>query len=409
MYLWLMFFLYQVLIQLAGWIIPLAAPFNRRLQAWWHGRSRPITNKLPGPPVWFHCASLGEFEQARPLIEVIKARTAKPILLTFFSPSGYIVRKDYTYADQVEYLPLDTSRNASTWLTIFNPSLLILVKYDFWYNHLRACQRRGIPIMLISGTFRPDHYFFRWYGLPFRRIIGGFEHCFVQDEQSAALLQGAGVSRVTRVGDTRVDRVLHLPQEDRRLILIEEFSGAHPVWIWGSTWPDDEALFFQLAPELLLAGWKVILAPHDISEQHLRTIEELSSVPLTRLSRFSHGQNASALLVDNIGLLAYLYRYARLVYIGGGFGRNIHNVLEPMAFAAPVIFGPKYHQFREAVYLVETGAGKSVSDGLSLKQAWQFYQSEAHYREAQLNIRRYLDENGGATTRIYTYLAPRLT
>lgn len=404
-----MFFLYQVLMQLVSWCLPLAAPFNRRLKAWLQGRTQPVSNKLHGSPVWFHCASLGEFEQARPLIEVIKQRTAKPVLLTFFSPSGYNIRKDYTYADQVEYLPLDTVQNARAWVTLFNPALLVLVKYDFWYNYLQACRQHGIPIVLISGTFRAEHYFFRWYGHSFLQFLRDFDHCFVQDHRSEVLLREAGVSQVTQVGDTRVDRVLHLPNEDRRLILIEEFGGTYPIWIWGSTWPEDESLFYQVAPELLSAGWKIILAPHDISEKHLRAIEQLSPVTLTRLSQFKHGQMGSAFLVDNIGLLAYLYRYARLVYIGGGFGRNIHNVLEPMAFAVPVIFGPKYHQFREAVYLVETGAGKSVSDPAGLRHAWQVYQDEITYRQAQTDIRHYLTENEGATTRIYTYLASRLT
>lgn len=403
-----MFLFYQVLVHLARWVLPLAAPFHPRLRAWLEGRKQPVQKKISGAPVWFHCASLGEFEQARPLIELIKQSTDKPVLLTFFSPSGYRVRKNYAFADQVEYLPLDTPAQAHHFVNTFSPCLLILVKYDFWYNHLRACYRRQIPVILISGLFRPGQYFFRWYGRPFLHLLRELDHFFVQDQQSAQWLRMHGFTQVTQAGDTRIDRVMRLPQENKSFIQIEEFAGAHPLWIWGSTWPEDEALLFPLVKDLLSAGWKVIIAPHDIGEDHLVRMEKLCPVTLTRISSFHHGTPAEILLVDNIGLLAYLYRYARLVYIGGGFGRGIHNVLEPMAFAVPVIFGPQYQEFKEAMFLVDHAAGRSVRQLAELQEAWHYFQDDLNYQQAQEMIRNYLQEHAGATSRIYTYLAPRL-
>lgn len=404
-----MLFFYQVLLLIVRWLLPVAALWHPRLKAWYQGRQIPLKNRLSTAPLWFHCSSLGEFEQARPLIEMIKQRTNRPVLLTFFSPSGYTVRKDYAFADQVEYLPLDTPLNARHFINLFQPRLLVLVKYDFWYNHMLACYQKRIPVILISGLFRPKQYFFRWYGRPFLQLLKGLDHCFIQDRQSKQLLEEHGFTQVTLAGDTRVDRVLRIPDENKSFVQIEEFAGGHPVWIWGSTWPEDENLLYALIPELVAAGWKIIIAPHDIQEAHLEDIEKRCPSDLIRMSLFSHGQSAPVLMVDNIGLLAYLYRYARLVYIGGGFGRNIHNVLEPMAYTVPVIFGPKYRQFREAEYLVKNKAGLTVTDHQELRRAYQFYQIPAVYQEAQNHIRSYLAENAGATTRIYDYLAPRLS
>ncbi|MCB0603118.1 MAG: 3-deoxy-D-manno-octulosonic acid transferase [Saprospiraceae bacterium] len=398
--------LYTLIIRMAGWFILPAALFSSKIKAWREGRKQfptPVGNLKN--PVWIHCASLGEFEQARPVIEAIRSQLQWPVLLSFFSPSGYLVRKDYPGAEQVIYLPLDTPENARKFLASFQPRLAIMVKYDLWFNYLKTCEARDIPLILISAQFPATYWLFKPWARWFRDILFRFDAIFVQDSASLQVLEDQGYHKVYLAGDTRIDRVLHLPAESRKLPALEEFTGAHPILVAGSTWPKDETILGSILPELIREGWKIILVPHDVGEQHLTSIMALlPRVNTNRLSRFEHGKPADVLVVDQIGLLSYLYRYATLVYIGGGFGAGIHNTLEPMAYGKPVLFGPKYRRFPEAVFLAESGAGTSITGPEDLLTVIHRFSSESVRLDAGAKIEQYLQNHRGATPTIIDYI-----
>lgn len=398
--------LYTLIVRLAGWLIWPGALFSSKLKAWRDGRKQ-FPTPVPGlnQPVWIHCASLGEFEQARPLLEAIRNELHWPVLLSFFSPSGYLVRKDYPGAEQVIYLPLDTPENARQFFDLFQPRMAIMVKYDLWFNHLRACQTRNIPLLLISAHFSPDYWIFKRWATWFRTILFRFDAIFVQERASQKVLKDKGYFNAFLAGDTRVDRVLHLPEESRQLPVLEEFAGAHPILVAGSTWPKDEILLARIVPGLIREGWKIVLVPHDVGAQHISSILQLlkANNP-TLISQFQHGHSTDILVVDQIGMLAYLYRYASVVYIGGGFGAGIHNTLEPMAYGKPVLFGPRYRRFPEAVFLVESGAGAAVQDMESLLGSIQSLSIARTRQEVAGKIEGYLKKHQGATATIIEYI-----
>lgn len=357
--------------------------------------------------VWVHCASLGEFEQGRTLIERIKERLpSQVILLTFFSPSGYEVRKNYGAADGIFYLPLDSKRNAKRFIQLAQPKVAIFVKYEFWYHYLSQLQDAKIPTYLISAVFRPDHIFFKPYGGFFRKLLHYFEHIFVQDQSSQKLLEKIGLSAISVAGDTRVDRVAQIPKEGKHFPLIQSFVGAAPCLVAGSTWLADEQLLQKAIAEALDVDWKIIIAPHDISETHLKGIEQLFPAQLVRYSQLTD-QNASSyryLLIDNIGMLQSLYRYGKIAYIGGGFGSGIHNTLEPITFGLPVIFGPKYQKFEEAKQLIQSGGGFTVADGDELVSSLQLLLEETTYANASQRAKEYITNNQGGTDKILAHL-----
>ena len=356
--------------------------------------------------IWVHCASLGEFEQGRPLIEAIKKELPDyKILLTFFSPSGYEVRKNYAFADRIFYLPFDSPRNARAFLEKVNPALAIFVKYEFWHYYLSGLKNRNIPAYLVSAVFRERQAFFEWYGGFFRKMLGAFTHIFVQDRQSAKLLESAGFKNVTVAGDTRVDRVAAEAKTPKNLQEVARFCAGKKVFVCGSTWPPDEAILLPFINEKLGADWKVIIAPHDIESAHLSDIAAKIKKPLVRFSELEKMQNeAAVLLVDNVGNLSSLYQFGSLAYIGGGFGAGIHNTLEPIAFGLPVIFGPKYQKFEEAKYLAGSGGGFAVKNRAELEQVFFKLAEKENLKIAAAKAAYYIEQNGGATQLILQFL-----
>lgn len=318
--------------------------------------------------IWFHAASLGEFEQGRPLMEKIKAEHPEyKILLTFFSPSGYEVRKNYNGADVICYLPFDTPYRVRKFLNLARPSIAVFIKYEFWGNYLKELKKRGTPVYIISAIFRPDQLFFQWYGKSYRKMLYAFTHLFVQDERSRKLLEDFGIGNVSVTGDTRFDRVLDIYRQAREIEIVEKFvsgaKGKRPVvLVAGSSWPQDEEIlipYFHAHPEM-----KLIIAPHEIHREHLVSIESMLKRPSVRLSE-AHEEELSTmdcLIIDSFGLLSSIYRYGQIAYIGGGFGAGIHNTLEAAVYGIPVLFGPKYHKFKEAKDLIAVGGGFSVAD-----------------------------------------------
>jgi 3-deoxy-D-manno-octulosonic-acid transferase len=409
-----MLILYNLFVRSYTLAIRLAAPFNTKARQWIEGRKnwekkleealRPLRSRSL---VWIHCASLGEFEQGRPVIEGLRERRPEAaILLTFFSPSGYEIRKNYELADHVAYLPADTPGNARRFVQLVNPALVIFVKYEFWYHHLRGVQQRQTPLLLISAIFHPGQLFFYPGGAPFRRLLQGFDHIFAQNEPSAAMLRQLKITNFTIAGDTRIDRVCQIAEQGRSFPGVDTFSCDHYCLIAGSTWPADEDRLRVLLNEHLPPGWKCILAPHEVDEPHLQRIEtqlQLSSVRYSQLQGVDHSKYR-VLLIDNIGMLSSLYRYGRLAYIGGGFGTGIHNMLEPLAFGLPVLFGPNYKKFEEARQLVARGGAFPVKTASDILRIFRELQEPSRYRQASREAQQYLENNRGATQQILDYL-----
>ena len=350
--------------------------------------------------VWFHAASLGEFEQGRPLIEALKAQHPDlKVCLSFFSPSGYEIRKNDPLADEVCYLPIDTPRNARQWVQRHPFVAAFFIKYEFWFNHIQALHDEGIPLYYISLLLRPQQYFFRWYGGWFRRQLRLVTHFFVQDEATLALLQGIGLDNATVCGDTRFDRVAAIARQAKPFPEVEAFVQGRHCIVAGSTWPPDEQRILPWI-DRMPDDYCLILAPHDIAERH---VEQLSaSLPGSqRYTRLDPRQPAKVLLLDTIGILSQLYQYARFVYVGGGFGTNIHNIQEPVTFGCPVVFGPRYKHFKEAVDLVALGGAFPVASQQELEQVFdRLIHDETGYRRASATCRDYLGTQLGATQKI---------
>ena len=365
---------------------------NAKAKLWVEGRKRwPEAESDDTSWVWFHAASLGEFEQGRPLIEALKKQYPElKISLTFFSPSGYEIRKNYPLADEVSYLPVDTMKNARRWVKRHHFVAAFFIKYEFWFNYMAALHEAGIPLYYISLILKPNQYFFRWYGGWFRKQLHHVSHFFVQDDTTLKLLQGVGFDNVTRCGDTRFDRVADIAQQARRFPEIEAFIGDRNCIIAGSSWPPDEKLLIPYL-ERLPENYCMIIAPHDISEKHVQQIREnLKGVNPNKVY-----------VIDTIGMLSQLYQYARFVYIGGGFGVNIHNIQEPVTFGCPVVFGPKYKGFKEAVDLVQLGGAFSINNQDELNQTFdRLINDEALYQQASITCKKYLESQLGATKAI---------
>ena len=358
--------------------------------------------------IWFHASSLGEFEQGRPMIEQIrKVHPEYKILLTFFSPSGYEVRKNYAGADVVCYLPFDTPGRVEQFLDLANPAMAIFIKYEFWGNYLHTLQQRGIPVYIISAIFRREQLFFQWFGKPYRKMLDCFNHLFVQDERSKALLEEYGIRNVTVAGDTRFDRVIDVYHQAKQIPLVERFikgtDGQQPplVFVAGSSWPEDEAIFipyFERHPEM-----KLIIAPHEIHEGHLKSIEARLHRPTIRLSQATEQNvaNQDCLIVDSFGLLSSLYRYGQIAYIGGGFGAGIHNTLEAAVYGMPVLFGPRFQKFKEAKDLIAVGGAFTFDNAPAFTSRMDTLLStpEALQQSSQA-AGHFVQSHGGATTTI---------
>ncbi|MBO4810238.1 MAG: 3-deoxy-D-manno-octulosonic acid transferase [Prevotella sp.] len=343
--------------------------FNEKVRKMWRGERdafQVLREKVEPEAryVWFHAASLGEFEQGRPLMEQLRRQHPElKILLTFFSPSGYEVRKNYEGADIICYLPLDTIRNARRFLRLIRPEMAFFIKYEFWYNYLHILKHRGVPTFSVSSIFREGQVFFRWYGRQYGHVLKCFTHFFVQNEKSRELLHGIGIDCVSVVGDTRFDRVMQIKEVAKQLPVVDQFvaKDGPKVFVAGSSWPPDEEIFiryFHKHPE-----WKLIIAPHVIDEDHLQQIEQqLAGWNVVRYSKSSHSTDSphSALIIDCFGLLSSIYHYATVCYVGGGFGVGIHNTLEAAVWGHPVIFGPENQKFQEAQGLKACGGGLEI-------------------------------------------------
>jgi 3-deoxy-D-manno-octulosonic-acid transferase len=400
--------IYNIAIAFYVTIIRIAAFFNPKARQWVDGRKnifRNIEEALSGntlPLIWVHCASLGEFEQGRPVIEAIKVQHPdKGIFLTFFSPSGFEIRKDYKGADYIFYLPSDLPFNARRFLNLVKPRLVVIVKYEFWFNYLRLLRKRQIPTLIISAIFRPSQHFFSWYGGWFRRNLRGITHFFVQNEESAHLLHSIGITQVTISGDTRFDRVTTIAENCKPFPLIELFRGNHKLFLAGSTWPVDEELIKALSQSN--QGFKIIIAPHEVHEEHILNIVQLFDGHALRYSKATpeNVSEAEILIIDNIGILSNLYQYAYLAYIGGAFGKGLHNILEAATFGKPVIFGPNYSKFKEAVDLVERQGVFCIHDGAELINVSTKLSTEATvYMHASKQCLKYVAAMRGATSLI---------
>ncbi len=394
--------------------IRLAASFVPKARAWVDGR-KDLWQRLEAKSaqlqgcLWMHCASVGEFEQGRPVLEaIVREHPGLPVLITFFSPSGYEARKNFPLATHVEYLPPDSAANAERLLNLVRPKAAIFIKYEFWYRHLHALKEANIPTYLVSAIFRPSQPFFTWYGAAHRAMLRCFDQLFVQDEASRELLAGIEVRNVNVSGDTRFDRVSQIVAKDEDLPVAAAFRGTNgaPVIVAGSTWPDDERALVQA---LSTTSARCMVVPHEITQAHLETIEK--QFPRT-VAKWSDDQLTTAtrtLLVDRMGYLSRLYKYADIAYVGGGFGSGIHNTLEAAAWGKPVIFGPNHARFAEAQGLIDAGAGFSVSTADELRKVLQHLLSDnGALKRASEAARNYVAERTGATQRVSAAIIERL-
>ncbi|MCX2453079.1 3-deoxy-D-manno-octulosonic acid transferase [Pedobacter sp. PLR] len=402
-----MLWLYNIGISFYGLVVGVFSLFNVKAKLFIKGRSglfKQIENTLDQSKtnIWFHFASLGEFEQGRPVLEKIKKQYPdKNIVITFFSPSGYEIRKNYTLAAGVFYLPLDTAANARKFIAAIKPEIAIFTKYEFWYHYFKVLNQQNIPLYIISGIFRPDQIFFKWYGSFQRKILSFVTHFFVQNQQSVNLLKTIQLENVSLSGDTRFDRVAENAQLPKTIKEVADFCGTNPVFIAGSSWPADERLIAGLIHQH--PDWKFIIAPHETDAAHIEEIKKLIPAAITHSSLLKDSNtNAQTLIIDNIGMLSSLYQYGSIAYIGGGFGVGIHNTLEAAAFGIPVIFGPKYDKFQEAKDLIEIGAAISIETESDLSTAFlQFKKNAAAGKIAQ----KYVQDKTGSTRQILDYIA----
>lgn len=356
--------------------------------------------------IWFHAASLGEFEQGRPLIERIRQEYPQyKILQTFFSPSGYEVRKNYEGADIVCYLPMDTPGNAKKFINLVNPCMVFFVKYEFWKNYLNTLYNKGVPVYSVSSIFRPNQIFFRWYGKGYQQVLKTFEHLFVQNEESKKLLATIGVMNTTVVGDTRFDRVLDICAAAKQLPLVQKFKGDALTFVAGSSWGPDEDIFikyFNAHPEM-----KLIIAPHVVNDSHMKEIVSKLQRPCIRYTQATEEnvQQADCLIIDCYGLLSSIYRYGEISYIGGGFGVGIHNVLEAAVYGIPVIFGPNNKKFREAQHLLANKGGFEVNGYEDFEVLMdKFLTDEAYLQASGQAAGDYVKNNSGAMEKIMDYV-----
>ncbi len=402
--------LYNFLIQCYSHVVFIAGFFNEKALLWHKGRRNifellETQSKKSNHWVWFHAASLGEFEQGRPVIEALKKQNPEiAILLTFYSPSGYEIRKNYELADCVAYLPSDTIQNAKKLTALFQFKAVFFIKYEFWFNYMNQIHIKQIPLYFISARFRENQYFFSWYGYWFRKQLKNVSHFFVQDSGSELLLKSIGIQAITITGDTRFDRVASLAKTAKKFENIERFIGTNTVFIAGSTWPEDEKLLVE-AIKTLPKNYKIFIAPHDVSNSHIENIQKLIGKDHQLYSTFNPENNSNILIINSIGILSQLYQYANFVYIGGGFGSNIHNIQEPVTFGCPVVFGPNYRNFTEAIDLIRLGGAFAVSDQISLNEILQQLANDKLFRSKTSAIcKKYVGQQIGATDKILTKL-----
>ncbi|PWT98170.1 MAG: 3-deoxy-D-manno-octulosonic acid transferase [Bacteroidetes bacterium] len=396
----------------------LASTWNQKARMWIKGRENifdSIKNEIgskpkSGPTIWMHCASLGEFEQGRPLLEKIRQNhPSARLIVSFFSPSGYEVRKNYQGADHIFYLPLDGPSNAKNFIDLINPNLVLWIKYEFWYHYLKQLNQRNIPVLLVSGIFRPGQAFFKSYGGFMRNMLGYFSHFFVQNGESDSLLKTLGLGeKVTISGDTRFDRVIAIAERFTPVPAVEKFCEGHKVIVAGSTWTEDEeewTHYVRTHPEI-----RFIIAPHEIEEDNIKSLKKefknyiLYSELIAEETNADNGRNV--LIIDNIGLLAKLYRYADITYVGGGFGDDgIHNILEAAVYGKLVIFGPVFDKYFEAEEMLDEGGAITIDSALQLEaELNRLWENESEIKSSGEAARNYVYSKAGATNFILDYI-----
>lgn len=403
--------LYRFAIEAYALLLQMAAPFNEKAAKWVIGRKNTSAlftslSNYKGA-LWMHCASVGEFEQGKPVFEALRKRYPdKKAVVSFFSPSGYEARKDWPGADLVFYLPIDRKANARKLIQHLQPSAVIWVKYEFWFNMLAALNTAQVPLFLVSGIFRPSQHFFRIWGGWFREQLKSFTHCFVQDEQSRYMLSLVGVD-ASVVGDTRFDRVRELAGEPFADSIVEAFAKQSPVLVCGSTWPADEDCIHNATYD---SAWRLMIVPHELTDAHLDKAE-LRFPDAVRYSRTNPEDAAKApvLIIDRMGMLSKLYRFGQAAFIGGGFGAGIHNTAEAAVYGIPVVFGPRYQKFNEAKHLIASGGGFSVNSANELRELLSGWTNEPALRAASgREAKNTIEQGSGATAAITNAIAQHL-
>lgn len=407
-----MYLFYSFILSLVSMFLKVLALFQPKMKLFIDGRKHTLSTlktELPNKPIiWFHAASLGEYEQGLPLMEAIKkGHPEYGILLTFFSPSGYEVRKNNTIADVTVYLPLDLPHFVQRFLNLTQPKAAFFIKYEYWPNYLKNLQERNIPTYLVSGIFRSNQIFFNPFGGFYRKCLTGFNHFFVQNESSEQLIRGLGYKNVTRSGDTRFDRVTAIMESNASLDFIEKFKDNQPLMVIGSSWPKDESVFLHLI-NTTTEKLKFIIAPHNIKSeqiQFLRKSIQRSTVLYSEKDKHAL-QDFEVMIIDTVGLLTKIYRYADWAYVGGGFGNpGVHNVLEPAVFGIPVIIGPNYSHFAEAIDLVDLGGCISIQNPEELEKiTYEINTDDSFRKQKGLINREYIAHKSGATKIIVNYL-----
>ncbi len=405
-------FLYDLGILIYGLLLRVFALFNAKAKLLVDGRDGLLQHieqsvEKGQQYIWFHFASLGEFEQGRSVMEQIKSRhPQEKIIVTFFSPSGYEIRKNSPLADHVFYLPADTASNARRFIDIINPKLAIFTKYEYWYHYFKELDKRKIRLLMISAIFRENQVFFKQYGGFFRSILKKVSYFFTQNIESVNMLKWIGITKAGLAGDTRFDRVVELPKEHKLIPEAQTFAGTEDILVAGSTWPADEALLKVLLENN--KDLKAIIAPHEIHKDHIDAMLKLfpHALLFSKFNTYTDQQIAASrqLIIDNIGMLSSLYHYGRMAYIGGGFGAGIHNTLEAATYGMPVIFGPKYEKFQEAIDLMEIGAGFSISNEQELQDVYNALCISEKLVQASIAAKNYVQQRSGATQIIMKYL-----
>ena len=407
-------FLYSIAIRLYSGLVAIASLFgNEKARLWWNGRKNQWENLKSNKDdewIWIHVSSLGEFEQGLPIIERLKSDFPKyKLLLTFFSPSGYEPRKNFQLADKVAYMPSDTRRNAERLIKNFNIKAVFFVKYDFWFNYMKVLKKNDIPLYYISALLHPDHYFFKFYSSWFRKQLFNVSHFFVQNDETAKLLKSIGIENSTVTGDTRFDRVFEIAKQSKSFPEIEEFIAGRQCIIAGSSWPADEKFIIPFSKKMP-DNYCLIIAPHDISESHIKQItSQLDNYVLYSQQPTANSQHPTVLVINTIGILKQIYKYARFAYVGGGFMSSIHNTQEALVFGCPVVIGPKYHKFVEAVDLVKDGGMFSVNNQQEFDEVFeQLMNDDEFYNKASGICQDYIQLSIGATNKIMKVLESKL-
>ncbi|MVM35078.1 3-deoxy-D-manno-octulosonic acid transferase [Spirosoma sp. HMF4905] len=390
-------------------LVRLTAPFNPKARKWVDGR-REWADRLAqqladnkSPIAWFHAASLGEFEQGRPVIEAFRIHYPDhKILLTFFSPSGYEVRKNYDGADFILYLPADTPANARQFVDLVKPDIAFFIKYEFWYNYLRELKQAKVPIISFSAIFRPSQLFFKSYGTFYRNLLRYFDHILVQNQESVELLRNIGITQVTLAGDTRFDRVAEVAAARKEIPIVHAFKASKPLLVVGSAWPEDMNVLIPFL-NTFDKPLKAIIAPHEIHDDEIERWRSQLTQPSVRYSQLTASQaldhsSAQSLFIDNVGMLSSLYQYGEFAYIGGAFKQGLHNSLEAATFGVPLFWGPEYDKYQEAVDLVNEGAAFPVSTTTELSTAFEKQYADPS-KAAQVS-RNYVLRNIGATAKV---------